>query len=342
MAEAIRTQGPPEPADAAAPIPPPAIPSAELLTRDAIRLARRSGDADALSNALDTAHVLLAGTGDAKRLALAEEMIAEGERSGRSDLVARGRIRRGVELLERGEFRRVAEEGEALERIAAEANQPEYGWWAGLWRASETILKGNSEVAVHLARQAYGVGRPVHGPAAELELAAQVFWIRWQDGELGELTDATAAQAERFGAVTPAWSCAEAAVAALTGDHETAHALIDELAGPRLPVLRADSAWAVGASLLAEACAISGHATSAATLFDALEPIADRWACGSSGSLCMCPISRSLGLLAAAMDRWGDAERLFDDAAARAAAAGAHKLAARIESERAGAGSPAR
>jgi DNA-binding SARP family transcriptional activator len=344
MAEAIRAARPRgDGAGAgAAPISMPAIPSAELLTRDAIRLARRSGDAEALSNALDTAHMMLAGTGDAERLAVAEEMIAVGDESGRADLVARGRIRRAVELLERGEFRRVAEEGMALDRIAAEAGRPEYGWWPGLWRATTTIHRGESEAALGLARKAFEVGRAVYGEAAELELAAQVFWIRWQDCEFDELRDATAGQAERFADVTPAWRCAQAAVAAHTGDDEMATALIDEFAGPRLPVLRADSAWAVGASLLAEACAITRHSAAAATLFDALEPIADRWACGASGSLCLCPISRSLGLLAAALDRWEEAERLFDDAAGRAAAAGARKLVARIESERAGVAAPAR
>lgn len=345
MAEAIRSaearSADGGAAAAVIPVPMPAIPSAELLTRDAIRLARRGGDAEALSNALDTAHVLLAGTGDAERLVLAEEMIAVGESAGRVDLVARGRIRRGVELLERGEFRRVAEEGEALSRIASESGLPEYGWWAGLWRATETVLVGDSETALGLAREAFGAGHAAFGEAAELELAAQVFWIRFQDEEFDELRDATAGQAERFADVTPAWRCAQAAVAAHTGDDEAATALLDELAGPRLPVLRADSAWAVGASLLAEACAIVGHTAAAATLFEALEPIADRWACGASGSLCLCPISRSLGLLAAAMERWEEAERLFDDASGRAAAAGAQKLAGRIESERAAVASPA-
>jgi uncharacterized protein HemY len=53
-----------------------------------------------------------------------------------------------------------------------------------------------------------------------------------------------------------------------------------------------------------------------------------------AGSLCICPISRSLGLLAAAMERWDDADRHFDDALARATAAGAAKLAARVTAER--------
>jgi DNA-binding SARP family transcriptional activator len=343
MAEAIRAAAPQAPARGAnaGPSSLPPIPSAERLARDALELARRNGDSAALSNALDTVHVLLAGTGDGERLVLAEEMIAVGERSGQAELVIRGRIRRGVELLERGRFDRVAQEREELERIAAETDQPAHGWWAALWRATEAVLMGETAVALQLARRAADLGRPIYGEAAELEYAAQLFWIRWQDGATDELVAATAHQAERFATVTPAWRCAQAALAALRGEEDEARALVDDLAGPRLPQLRADSAWAVGASLLAEACAITSHAGPATTLYEALAPLADRWACGASGSLCMCPISRSLGLLAAAMGRPADADRLLSDATARARTAGASKLAARLEDERARAGSPA-
>jgi DNA-binding SARP family transcriptional activator len=342
VAQAIRAAEPHAPANGANAEPSslPPIPSAERLARDALVLARRNGDAAALSNALDTVHVLLAGTGDDERLALAEEMIAVGERSGQPELLIRGRIRRGVELLERGRLARVADEREALERIAAETGQRAHGWWAALWRATEAVLTGETEVAVQLARHAAEVGRPVYGEAAELEYAAQLFWIRWQDGATDELVAATAHQAQRFATVTPAWRCAQAALAALRGEGDDARALVDDLAGPRLPQLRADSAWAVGATLLAEACASTHHAGPAMTLYEALAPLADRWACGASGSLCMCPISRPLGLLAAAMGRRAESDRLLSDAAARARAAGADKLVARIEDERARAAIP--
>lgn len=337
VAEAIRAAEQPAPADDAIATPPPlpAIPSADRLARDALALARRNGDPAALSTALDTVHVLLAGTGDDERLVLAEEMIAVGERSGQTELVIRGRIRRGVELLERGRLDLLTVERDALERIAAETGRPAYGWWAALWRATEAVLTGETDAALQLTHRAAEVGRPVWGEAAELEYAAQLFWIRWQDGATDELVAATARQAERFATVTPAWRCAQAALRAAVGDHDGARDLIDELAGPRLPELRADSAWGVGASMLAEACAITRHHGPALTLYEALEPLAARWACGATGSLCMCPIGRSLGLLAAAMGRWAESDRLLTDAAERARMAGAHKLALRIEDERA-------
>jgi hypothetical protein len=262
-------------------------------------------------------------------------MIAVGERSGQAELLIRGRIRRGVELLERGRLDQIAVERDALERIAAETGQPAYGWWAGLWRATEAVLTGETQAALELAQRAAEVGRPVYGEAAELELAAQAFWIRWQDGAIDELVAATAQQAERFAALTPTWRCAQASLAALSGRGDAAIELVDELAGPRLPELRADSAWAVGAAMLAEACAITRHAGPALTLYEALTPLADRWACGASGSLCLCPVSRSLGLLAGAAGRRAEADRLLGDAIERASAAGARKLAARIEEERA-------
>jgi hypothetical protein len=162
-----------------------------------------------------------------------------------------------------------------------------------------------------------------------------MFWLGWQAGAIEQLAAATAAQAERFVTVTPAWRCAEAAVAALAGDAEHARALVDDLAGPKLlPALRADAAWPVAASMLAEACAVASHAPPAERLFEALEPLAECWAVGASGSLCICPVSRALGLLAGAMGRSAQAQEYFALAFEQANAIGAEAIAARIEAER--------
>jgi hypothetical protein len=233
----------------------------------------------------------------------------------------------------RGDLAGAAEERDALERLAADLRQPAYAWWARLWRATEAILTAPAE-GERLARAALEQGAAAYGPSAELEFQAQLFWLGWQAGAVERLVAATAAQGERFVTITPAWRCAEAAVTALAGDLERARTLVDELAGPMLPTLRGDTAWPVAASMLAEACAVADHAAPAERLFDALVPLGECWAVGASGSLCMCPVSRALGLLAAAMGRSDEAESYFADALARAEALGATVLAARIEAER--------
>jgi DNA-binding SARP family transcriptional activator len=308
----------------------------DRLAADAMRSGRKSGDPVALADALDTSHALLNAGGDSgDRLALADEMIALGERHGHAGVLVRGRVRRGVAFLERGELGSVAAECQELERLAADLRQPAYAWWAKLWRASEAILTGGAAEGERLAADALALGRPAYGAAAELEFQAQMFWLRWQAGAVEELVAATAAQAQRFVTVTPAWRCAEAAVTALAGDLDRARSLLDELAGEeQLAVLRGDAAWPVAASMLAEACSVAAYPEPAERLFDALEPLADRWATGASGSLCICPVSRALGLLAAARGRTAEAERYFVDALERANAVGATTLAARIESER--------
>jgi DNA-binding SARP family transcriptional activator len=310
----------------------------ERLAHEAIRSGRRSGDPVALADALDTSHALLNAHGDSgDRLALADEMIALGERHGHAGVLVRGRVRRGVGFLERGDLDAAAVECEALERLAADLRQPAYAWWAKLWRASEAILTAGAAEGERRAGDALALGRPAYGAAAELEFQAQVFWLGWQAGAIERLVAASAAQAERFVTVTPAWRCAEAAVTALAGATDRARALLDELASEKqLATLRGDAAWPVAASMLAEACAVAAYPAPAERLFGALEPLADRWAVGASGSLCICPVSRALGLLAAAMGRSADAERYFADALERANAVGATALAARIEAERGG------
>jgi hypothetical protein len=244
-----------------------------------------------------------------------------------------------VDLLERGELAALAFEREELWRLAEELGQPAYRWWVELWRASEAILTAAPDAA-ELAERAYKAGAPAYGAVAELEFEAQRFWIGWQAGAYEQLAAAAAVQAERFVTVTPAWRCAAAAVAALTGELDTARVLLDELVGSQLATLRRDSAWPVAASMLAEACAVTGYAPPAAKLFELLEPIGDRWAVGASGSLCICPVSRSLGLLASAMGRWPVADRYLHDALARARSIGARKLELRIEAERSNLGAP--
>jgi DNA-binding SARP family transcriptional activator len=308
----------------------------ERLARDAVRSGRRSGDPVALADALETSYTLLNVSGDSgDRLALADEMIALGERHGHAGVLVRGRVRRGVGFLERGDLRAVAVECEALEQLAADLRQPAYAWWAKLWRASEAILTRGAPDGQRRAAEALALGRPAYGAAAELEFQAQIFWLGWQAGAIEQLVAASAAQAERFVTVTPAWRCAEAAVTALAGATDRARALLDELASERqLAALRGDAAWPVAASMLAEACAVAAYPAPAERLFGALEPLAERWAVGASGSLCICPVSRALGLLAATTGRSADAERYFADALERANAVGATVLAARIEAER--------
>lgn len=304
------------------------------LARRALRLARESQNPAALGDAIDASHLLLAEADDApQRLALADQMIALGQRHREVDVLIRGRTRRAVHLLEFADLEAVAWEGAQLEGIAEELGQPAYRWRPRLWQATEALLTGQLDEGERLAHQAFETGAAAFGEAAELELHAQLFSLHLQRDTVEELSFEAQRLAARY-SFTPAWRCVQALIALKLGHLRTARSIVHELAGTGLVRLRQDAGWLVAATLLAEVCAGVQEPDAARRLYEALAPHSDRWAVTPSGSVCLYPVSHPLALLATTMDRPKDADRHLAQARKQAHAAGANPLIERLERER--------
>ena len=111
----------------------------------------------------------------------------------------------------------------ALEEAAERLRQPAWRWWPALWQGARALRDGRLDEGERLAAAAWELGERALGERAAVELQAQLFWIRREQGRLAELDAESEALSDRYRAI-PAWRCVRALVDAELGRHD---------AGPR-------------------------------------------------------------------------------------------------------------
>jgi tetratricopeptide (TPR) repeat protein len=102
-------------------------------------------------------------------------------------------------------------------------------------------------------------------------------------------------------------------MAAELGHAAEARQALETLAADAFAHLPVDETWLAGISLLADTASKLGDQERAADLYDLLLPWEDRVAV-SYADFSVGAVARYLGLLAAVMERWDDAERHFEAA----------------------------
>jgi tetratricopeptide (TPR) repeat protein len=161
-------------------------------------------------------------------------------------------------------------------------------------------------------QRAEAVGSGAQGPDATYYYVQhlQAWSLRRQQGRLAELE----ASIERYTEEYPGtflFRCVLASVHADLGREQRARDELDHLAAHDFTDLDLEPEWFLGASLLAEVCARLEDADRAEALYPVLLPYAE---CNvyASPEVALGSAARPLGLLAATVSRWDDAERLFE------------------------------
>ena len=300
------------------------------LAAEALATARRVRDRDALGAALHASAGATSWSLDPHgALARTAELLELAADSGDRELVLWARAWRVVNLLMLGELGLLAAEGEAFGRLVDELGVPAYRWWPLLWEAMQSFLEGRFEDSERLALEAFSIGQEAHEEAAALHFGTQLFHLRLMQGRLGELKDAVKAAVEQYPAL-PGPRCALAALYAELGLEDEARAEFESFAVDDFAALPQDFTWLDAASYLAPTCAFLSDAARAWILYQRLAPYAEYcvfagWATAFGG-----PVSGYLGLLAATMASWEDAERHFVDAVDLCARLGARPFDARL------------
>lgn len=290
------------------------------LSIQAVATARTSGDLETVGGALSARHAVLFGP-DAleERAAIAEEVLRIGRRLSRPDLVLRGHAIRFTIRFECGDIALADQDLEAHRLLAEELCDP-FDRWANLvWRAMRVLLEGRFDEARKYSALALDLVQHVPGPhSTELNgpasFVAQQFLI--EDTATEPLVSPDAAR--EFGSRYPevsTWRLASLIVLTRLRDAPAVAREIDNVAGDDFRDFERNGVWLVSLSLLSEAIELVGDAPRAALVYELLLPYADRNATGSLVASCG-PVSRVLGLLAATMGRWPDAEQHFRDARA--------------------------
>jgi DNA-binding SARP family transcriptional activator len=285
----------------------------DVLSREAVELARRTENPAALAYALDgRAMSILAPDTIAEFHALGTEQSEVAERIGDSERVFFGQEHRFIAQITVGNISEAEAELDSMSRIADELRQPVQRWHVCAGRAMLSLAAGSLPEAEELIAQAFALGA-----RAQPEMAIPVHGLQLHTlgdfrGRLEEVEPIIRDLVAEYPARV-AFRCALAHVYARLGRMPEATRSLADLAEDDFSTLPFDSEWLYGMSLLAETSALLRDTGSAAVLRGLLSP----WTAfnvanppeGIRGS-----VSRYLGLLAMTMQSWRESAQHFEDA----------------------------
>ena len=287
----------------------------DRLSREAIELARRSGNPAALASALDgRAPAILAPHRLAECLAIGTELQELAERIGDRDRTVRGHFHRIISLVQLGDIRGAEIDLEAANRIVEALKEPSHVWQVLSTSTMLALAAGRFAEAEKLTAQAFALGE-----RAQPEMAIPIEWFHRFTlldfrGALGQMEPPVSEMIRGY-PTRPMFRCTLAYAAARLGDTDEAERELGELGVDGFSALPVEMEWLFGMSLLSETSALLGETKLAPSLYGLLLP----WAAlnvsdhpeGIRGSA-----SRYLGLLATTLGRFETAEEHYENALA--------------------------
>lgn len=283
-------------------------------SREAVALARRSGDHITLARALQVLHAALWQPDHLEeRLRVATETLSLAEAIGDPAVALWGHRPRIADLSELARMDEARTEVDTYERLATSVGQPIFVWQAAVRRAMLTIFEGRLEEGERLAQRALELGQRAEGQNLIAAFGGQLLIIRWQQGRVEELrpliTQSRASQPE-----VKLWSAVLAFIESEAGNTAAARAEFELLAAGRFASIPNEDTLLVVLVLAALVCATLGDGLRAEELYELLLPYNGRNIVVSEGVACVGAAAHYLGLLAAAARRWDDAEAHFESA----------------------------
>ena len=288
---------------------------AQEVSAEAVAVARRTGDAAGLADALWSRFCAFWNEGGEERSAAAQELTAVAEQAGDAEREIWGHFTRYVVLFQAGDAPGTDREVEHFERLAEELRRPVYHGWALLHKASRAVACGRYAQAEQLIEEVLPLAERSQDETMIEERILLLGHLRREQGRLEDAETLYEEIAERFAAVA-AWRAPLAHLYCDLGREDNARDEFERLAADGFGgVLDSVAGWAMAAVYLAETCAHLDDHARAQMLYEAVLPYAGRNPI--LGPLTNeSSVSRQLGVLAALTERWDEAERHFEDALA--------------------------
>jgi class 3 adenylate cyclase/tetratricopeptide (TPR) repeat protein len=299
---------------------------------EAVGLARTLGDPTLLAFVLDGLNEPLWRPDRLEqRLAIAREVV---------ELAAQGSDRErqmfshawmSEALLEAGDVELAHRHFAEFGRYAHDLHIPATLYLHKVTAAMWAYLRGDLRAGEALSLDAFSFGQKHVGMAAERHLA-QLFYLYWERDRLAERLPAQRPLPEER--ANQPWAAAVRAVlgfrCAESGDLDGAREQLEILTADDCAGIPFDQFWLSAVTFVAETAARLGS-EHCATLYRLLAPYPDQNVVMGGASVCLGSSSRPLGLLAAALHRWDEAERHFADALAMNSRMGARPWVARTQ-----------
>ena len=212
-------------------------------------------------------------------------------------------------------------------RLAEELQQPFYRYVSVSFNAMLAVFQGRFSEGEQLAQSALTLGQRMPGLDANGVFGMQMFSLRRAQGRLRELTPVVR-QFVNTTAESATWGPGLALIYADLGLRREARVEFEKLAAQDFSGIPRDAVWATCIAYLAQVCAFLNDDRRAPTLYRFLLPYDGRNILAGTTVACYGAAAHFLGLLAATMARWNEAEKHFEDALAMNERTGAKPLLA--------------
>ncbi|HSN78722.1 MAG TPA: hypothetical protein VL334_26945, partial [Anaerolineae bacterium] len=305
----------------------------ETMAQAAVATARRLADPLAL---FDTLRIFLfAGRQPASsqaRLAAASEMVQLAEAMGDRERLGEALGFRIHEHLECGDLAALDADLAVHRAVIETLGQPFFLHTHALFQATRRILAGDFVEAERQAQQALQHGQRIGTENAASAYGIQMFTIRREQGRLRSL----APLVQHFVEQNPAaatWRPGLALIYCELGWEREARAVLDQLAVDGFAGIAHDAFRVSTLAYLSEVCVALHDRAQAAQLYPLLLPFAGQNAVAGFATASFGAVDRFLGLLAATLARWHEAEQHFAGALAMNAQMGARPWLAHTQQQ---------
>lgn len=281
-----------------------------ILGRQAVEMARSLDDPRTLLYAL----VGLCGAiwwpeNPEERLTIADEIIVDARAVVESEREFQGHLVREISLLELGDITRFEAELTHLAAPPAEVRSPAQRWIVTVLRANLALQQGRLSDAERFAIEARDHGARSMLTDSQAHFASHTYFVRRAQDRPREALELVREAAETL-TWYPFLRCELADLYLQLGEQSAARTAYEALAVDGFGALPLDSEWIMSLTMLAPIALSIGDLAGASILYAYLLPFADRHAVGhaegTTGSA-----SRALGILAAGLSRFDDAEKHF-------------------------------
>lgn len=280
-----------------------------LVRANAIELARRLGDRAGLATVLVRSYWSRGATPIEQILEMLTEARAIGEELIDTELQAEAMSWRVPAFVEMADISAARGEVAQLRRIAEVTQQPFTLHVAEHFGAAIALADGQLDAAEAMAHRSEQVGRLLTGRDASGTYGIQMFSIRREQGRLAELASVIRILAGDDRAHGP-WRPGLASLLVELGMESAARRELSRIAAEGLDPFR-ESLWMASLAYTADACAALRDETVAALVQRELAPFAGSNVMVGHLVACYGSADRYLGMLAATLGEWEQAEEHF-------------------------------
>ena len=300
----------------------------EPLSREALELARSTGDPEVIGVALVARYYTLWGSERvSEQLEVANELRTSVAVTPSGLLAATDAHRlRAVPLLMLGDVEGFRAEAEELTTLGAQLHSPLCRGMALQWRAGLAFLEGRFADAEPLVNEALAIGEGDGNFKGAW--VGQMFFLHGETGRLDAVEPLVAATVEQNPGL-PAFRAALAFTYASLGRLDDARRHIEILALDDFAGVSRNILWPNALALMSEACSVLEDRTRAEMLLELFRPYSGLLVVYAGGSHSSGAVDRYLGMLESILGRYADAEAHLDSAMALEDRAGAPPLLAR-------------